>query len=672
VLFLVFGLIVSGCIPVVPSSEQGDISNLTKAISTWYVDGTLGTDDGSHGTGTGSSAFNTIQYAINDTRVIPGDTIIVAAGEFNLTATIAVNKSVTLLGAQSNVDPRGGRSGEETFLKGGNNIAVFDIKAHNVEINGFKIESTISNNGVNIIQDIDTNFTSQNATVRYNIITNQGSTMNEAVKIRVGTSPLIAYNYIHDIPSPGDAINFDRVNGGIISFNEVRNSGSENAAIYVYGSLNTTIEGNLVDTTSQNDGIKLGEKYGKDAAKSGGSILDNVVRNTVQDGITIYMSNVVVEGNDVSGSTSENGAIYLAYAISDITITNNCVLDNELNEGVKSHVGGIGIGSGVNVASVHINNNNIYNNTPYGVNNVNLSAVDATYNWWGDASGPSGKGTGTGDAVSTNVDFTSFLTSSAAGTPCSLPVDSVGPVTYDVMAAPNPAPIGETITLTATIDDTDTGGSNIASAEYSLNGGITWVSMSAFDSAFDSPVEEVTATIVSFTESQVVEIFVHGTDTADNTGEPGHVLLAVYDPTAGFVTGGGWINSPAGAYTADPVLTGKATFGFVSKYKKGATVPTGNTEFQFKAGDLNFHSDSYDWLVIAGDKAKYKGTGTINGAGEYGFMLTATDGDPDLFRIKIQDKTTDTVIYDNKMNSDDTEYDGTELGGGQIIVHKGK
>lgn len=29
------------------------------------------------------------------------------------------------------------------------------------------------------------------------------------------------------------------------------------------------------------------------------------------------------------------------------------------------------------------------------------------------------------------------------------------------------------------------------------------------------------------------------------------------------------------------------TFGFVSKYKKEATVPTGNTQFQFKAGDLN-------------------------------------------------------------------------------------
>ena len=249
------------------------------------------------------------------------------------------------------------------------------------------------------------------------------------------------------------------------------------------------------------------------------------------------------------------------------------------------------------------------------------------------------------------------------------PPDEEGPVTLDVAADPNPAPVNNTITLTATINDTSTGGSNIASAEYSLNGGGTWASMNASDSSFNSPVEDVTATIGPFAESQVVEILVRGTDTADKVGDPGCVLLAVYDPSAGFVTGGGWIDSPAGAYKADESLTGKATFGFVSKYKKGAAVPTGNTEFQFKAGDLNFHSDEYEWLVIAGKKAMYKGTGTIKGDGEYGFMLFATDTDPDLFRIKIHDKINDDdVIYDNKPGTED----GTELGGGQIIVHKGK
>jgi PKD repeat protein len=117
--------------------------------------------------------------------------------------------------------------------------------------------------------------------------------------------------------------------------------------------------------------------------------------------------------------------------------------------------------------------------------------------------------------------------------------------------------------------------------------------------------------------------------------------IVVYDPSSGFVTGGGWIMSPEGAYAADPTLTGKANFGFNAKYKKGANTPDGQTEFHFQVADFNFHSTEYDWLVVAGAKAKFKGTGTINGEGNYGFMLTATDsainggGDVDGFRIKI-------------------------------------
>jgi hypothetical protein len=138
----------------------------------------------------------------------------------------------------------------------------------------------------------------------------------------------------------------------------------------------------------------------------------------------------------------------------------------------------------------------------------------------------------------------------------------------------------------------------------------------------------------------------------------------VYDPNGGFVTGGGWIDSPAGAYTPDPTAAGKATFGFVAKYKKGATVPDGNTEFQFKAGDLNFKSTSYDWLVVAGSKAQFKGTGTINGDGDYEFLITAGDGRPDTFRIKIWTVVggVEQVLYDNGSQQ--------ALGGGSIMVHK--
>jgi PKD repeat protein len=168
------------------------------------------------------------------------------------------------------------------------------------------------------------------------------------------------------------------------------------------------------------------------------------------------------------------------------------------------------------------------------------------------------------------------------------------------------------------------------------------------------------------------------TDENGTSHEAIFQYVVVYDPAGGFVTGGGWIDSPPGAYIDDPSLTGKATFGFVSKYQKGARVPTGQTEFQFKVADLNFHSDSYDWLVVAGARAQFKGEGTINGAGGYGFMLVAIDGQQtggggvDKFRIKIWDMAGDGIIYDNQVGADDYGPAATKLGGGSIVIQKAK
>jgi len=181
----------------------------------------------------------------------------------------------------------------------------------------------------------------------------------------------------------------------------------------------------------------------------------------------------------------------------------------------------------------------------------------------------------------------------------------------------------------------------------------------------------------SYTSANIYTLSVSVTDNGGKSDSAQFEFVTVYDPSGGFVTGGGLINSPAGAYTAEPSLTGKANFGFVSKYKKGATTPTGVTEFQFKVADLNFHSVNYDWLVVAGAKAMYKGVGTINGAGNFGFMLSVVDEkltastDTDLFRIKIVDKDTDTLVYDNQVGETDDNADPTTaISGGSIVIHK--
>jgi hypothetical protein len=162
------------------------------------------------------------------------------------------------------------------------------------------------------------------------------------------------------------------------------------------------------------------------------------------------------------------------------------------------------------------------------------------------------------------------------------------------------------------------------------------------------------------------------TDDVGNDVEDVSAYIVVYDPSGGFVTGGGWIISPINAYLDDLSLTGKANFGFVSKYQPGRTVPTGNTEFQFHAGNLNFKSTVYEWLVVAGDRAQFKGDGTINGVGGFGFLLTSIDGSPDKFRIKIVRKSDDAVIYDNQRGLDEDSPAATALGGGSIVIHNKK
>lgn len=146
--------------------------------------------------------------------------------------------------------------------------------------------------------------------------------------------------------------------------------------------------------------------------------------------------------------------------------------------------------------------------------------------------------------------------------------------------------------------------------------------------------------------------------------------VVIYDPGAGFVTGGGWIWSFPGTYVPEPNSTGWANFGFVAKYHKGAEIPDGQAELVYHTAGMNFHSTEYDWLVVTGDNtAKFKGKGTINGEGDYKFMIWASDGDPDSFRIKIWEEIygEEFVTYDNSLGHPEFE-NGQPIGNGNILV----
>ena len=165
-----------------------------------------------------------------------------------------------------------------------------------------------------------------------------------------------------------------------------------------------------------------------------------------------------------------------------------------------------------------------------------------------------------------------------------------------------------------------------------------------------------------------------GSDSATTSQD-----LVVYDPTDGFVTGEGWIVAPAGACklpSCEENTPSKTSFAFVAKYQPGATLPTGQTEFTIKAGSLSFHSRNYQWLVVAGARAKYEGTGTINGSGNYRFTATAIDGQidasrgKDTFRIQIWNTANGgSLVYDSQLGAPDGADPTTVLGGGSIVIH---
>jgi hypothetical protein len=142
-------------------------------------------------------------------------------------------------------------------------------------------------------------------------------------------------------------------------------------------------------------------------------------------------------------------------------------------------------------------------------------------------------------------------------------------------------------------------------------------------------------------------------------------ITACFNPV---VAGGGWIHSPAGAYTEDPSLDGYAMFIFGAKFKEGSTVPSGKTEFYFPAAHLWFHSDKYESLQSnqTGTDVRLKGTGTINGSGDYSFIIWAGDKSAtwaeDTFRIQIWETAMEEVVYDNEENQ--------EIAGGLIQVYK--
>ncbi|WFE27721.1 family 43 glycosylhydrolase [Solwaraspora sp. WMMD791] len=151
--------------------------------------------------------------------------------------------------------------------------------------------------------------------------------------------------------------------------------------------------------------------------------------------------------------------------------------------------------------------------------------------------------------------------------------------------------------------------------------------------------------------------------------------VAVHRADGGHVAGSGWFTSPAGAYVADEQVAGRAEFGFVAAAGPDATGP-GAVALRLRLGDWEFAATRHRGYVVDGPQVRFNGRGTVNGAGDYTYMVGLNDealrepapgdGGKDRFWIRITDTATGTVVYDSRTNATTTA-----LGGGAVVVALG-
>jgi hypothetical protein len=155
-------------------------------------------------------------------------------------------------------------------------------------------------------------------------------------------------------------------------------------------------------------------------------------------------------------------------------------------------------------------------------------------------------------------------------------------------------------------------------------------------------------------------------DNFGNSDQAIYEFIVVYDPSGGYVSGGGWIETSQGP----------GYFALNVRYKRNSTLPEGMTGFKLPDANLRLMSLSHDWLVIATNRSSaiYQGSGLLNEAlspagTPYKFKIWAingiTPGAPDAFRIRIWyvDVSGSTVVvFDNASPQ--------PLSEGTIIVYK--
>ncbi|MFA5629013.1 MAG: right-handed parallel beta-helix repeat-containing protein [Dehalococcoidales bacterium] len=461
----------------------------------------------------GPFEFSSIQAAINAAE--DGDTIQVAAGTYNLTEPIVVNKKVTLTGNTT--------APETVVLNAptdGDDREVFQVLSDDVTIQGFTIQgskdiqkggSWNSNPGIavggdklmlvnkptgateytfnywgfavkniNILNNIITNnsygiflFHSQNVVIEGNKIYNNTRDAN------TWSGKGIAIYTSKDMADPSKVssgtvlphtnnitINDNEIYGNKLYGIELNHSEAYHGGTGGPFDVNVKITNNTIhDNSGPLDALGGALDYSRGISANGNetnvTVTGNVIYgHTASAGARFSPTNAGIRLNNSHGWTIQDNEIYgnmrgiYAYGTStNITINAgllgpNLIYDNA--QGICVSDGTVGTVNGNNIYDNDVNTWTSDGINPAGVINGGSNELDATNNWWGDASGPKATSNpdGAGNAVSDNVNFDPWLGAIPVDDPFSGDLDLTGALSYSVNGD------GEVLeTVAATTDD---------------------------------------------------------------------------------------------------------------------------------------------------------------------------------------------------------------------------
>ena len=185
---------------------------------------------------------------------------------------------------------------------------------------------------------------------------------------------------------------------------------------------NITIDGLTIKNGFSDRGILTRSATGPTWGSKGHQIINNEIFDVR------YAINIVACGTESVNIVVDNNKIHDSRIAIMLEGYETIITNNEFYDNIKSGIeverscdnvisynsiynnGATGIRFGkVETNGNIVNYNNIYGNVTFGVLNdseaISPIPVDAKDNWWGNASGPSGMGPGTGDAISVKVNY---------------------------------------------------------------------------------------------------------------------------------------------------------------------------------------------------------------------------------------------------------------------------